>query len=408
MSGAARAVMERCDILGGISEEPGLLVRPYGSGAMRRANDLVAGWMLRTGMSVRRDAIGNLIGRYEAREEGGPTLVLGSHLDTVRDAGRYDGPLGILVALACVERLNASGERLPFAVEIAAFADEEGLRFGTTFLGSSVFAGTFDPGLLGLTDCGGVTVAEAIRAFGGDPASLKGNIRGDLLGYCEVHIEQGPVLEGLRLPVGVVSAIQGQSRVRACFVGEAGHAGTVPMQGRRDALCAAAEFVLAVEETAQRVDGMVGTVGSVQVHPGAGNVIPGEASLSLDLRHGDDAVRVRTLEALRDRAEEIAAARSLELLWRVRQESRAVPTDEGLTGLLARAVEDLGMPAHRLPSGAGHDAAELAAVAPVAMLFVRCEGGVSHNPLESVAEEDVAVAVAVLERFLVILAGERG
>ena len=402
--------MERCDILGGISEEPGLLVRPYGSGAMRRVNDVVAGWMREAGMSVRTDAIGNLIGRYEAREENAPTLVLGSHLDTVRDAGRYDGPLGVLVALACVERLNASGERLPFAVEVAAFADEEGLRFGTTFLGSSVFAGTFDPGLLDLTDARGATIAEAVRAFDGDPEALAGDgpRPGGLLGYCEVHIEQGPVLEGLGLPVGVVSGIQGQSRVGAGFVGEAGHAGTVPMRGRGDALCAAAEFVLAVEETARGEDGMVATVGTIEVHPGASNVIPGEARLTLDLRHGDDAVRVRVLEALRSRAEGMAAARGLELAWQVRQESGAVPMDEGLTALLARAVEDLGIPAHRLTSGAGHDAAEMAAVAPVAMLFVRCERGISHNPLESVAEPDVAAAVEAMSRFLVFLAGERG
>ena len=410
MRGAAATVMERCDVLGGISEEPGLLVRPYGSGAMRRANDLVAGWMQEAGMSVRSDGIGNLIGRYEAREGGGPTLVLGSHLDTVRDAGKYDGPLGILVALACVEHLNAGGERLPFDVEVAAFADEEGLRFGTTFLGSSVFAGTFDPGLLDLTDGHGATLADAIRAFGGDPESLAGGGRdqGGILGYCEVHIEQGPVLEGLGLPIGVVSAVQGQSRVRVTLAGEAGHAGIVPMPGRRDALCAAAEFVLAVEETARREDGVVGTVGDIEVHPGAPNVIPGEASLSLDLRHGDDATRKRVLEGLRERAAEIADSRGLELSWRVVQESGAVPTNEALTDLLARAVEDLGMPARRMPSGAGHDAAEVAAVAPVTMLFVRCKGGISHSPLESVVEEDVAVAVEVLKSFLAILAGERG
>ncbi|QIN80841.1 allantoate amidohydrolase [Rubrobacter marinus] len=401
--------MERCDALGGISEEPDLLVRPYGSGAMRRVNEIVADWMQTAGMSVRRDAVGNLIGRYEAREGDGGTLVLGSHLDTVRDAGRYDGPLGVLVALACVERLNDRGERLPFAVEVAAFADEEGLRFGTTFLGSSVFAGTFEPGLLDLVDGDGVTVAEAVRSFGGDPGALAGGRPPDgLIGYCEVHIEQGPVLEELGLPVGVVTAIQGQSRAGVGFVGEAGHAGTVPMKGRRDALCAAAEFVLAAEETARGEDGAVATVGRIEVHPGAPNVIPGEASLTLDLRHADDAVRERALGALRERAEGIARARGVRSRWEVRQESRAVPTDEGLSATLARAVEETGLPAHRLASGAGHDAAEIAAVAPVAMLFVRCEGGVSHNPAESVGEEDVAVAIEAMGRFLELLAAERG
>ena len=410
MGDLSATVMERCNLLGGISEEPGILVRPYGSGSMRRVNEIVAGWMRDAGMTVRSDAIGNLIGRYEAREDGGGTLALGSHLDTVRDAGRYDGPLGVLVALACVERLNASGERLPFAVEVAAFADEEGLRFGTTFLGSSAFAGTFEPDLLDLADGDGVTVADAVRAFGGDPDALARNDRrpGDLIGYCEVHIEQGPVLEGLALPVGIVTGIQGQSRVGIDFVGEAGHAGTVPMEGRRDALCAAAEFVLAVEEMARGEDGMVATVGSIEAYPGAGNVIPGEANLSLDLRHGADGVRERALRALRERAEEITGARGLGSSWRVRQEGDAVPTDERLTALLARAVEDLGLPAHRLPSGAGHDAAAVAAIAPVAMLFVRCERGISHNPAESVEEKDVAVAIETMSRFLALLAGERG
>ena len=406
----AATVMQRCDVLGGISEEPGLLVRPYGSDAMRRANELVVGWMRAAGMTVRSDAVGNLIGRYEAREGGGGTFVLGSHLDTVRDAGRYDGPLGVLIALACVERLNEGGERLPFAIEVAAFADEEGLRFGTTFLGSSVFAGTFDPGLLGLVDGDGVTIAEAVRGFGGDPDTLTGGctVPGDLIGYCEVHIEQGPVLEGLGLPVGVVTAMQGQSRVGVGFVGEAGHAGTVPMGTRRDALPAAAEFVLAVEGAARSRDGMVATVGRIEAHPGAGNVIPGEVTLSLDLRHADDDARERALNVLHEGAGEIAAARGLRSSWRVRQESPATPTDEGLTATLARAVEELGVAVHHLPSGAGHDAAEVAAAAPVAMLFVRCERGVSHSPAESVEAEDVTVALEATSRFLALLAAQWG
>lgn len=410
MGGPAATVMERCGVLGSISEEPGILVRPYGSGAMRRANEIVAGWMRHAGMAVRSDAMGNLIGRYEAREGGEGTLVLGSHLDTVRDAGRYDGPLGVLIALACVEDLNASGERLPFAVEVAAFADEEGLRFGTTFLGSSAFAGTLAPALLDLKDGDGVTVSDAVRAFGGDPDALAGDddSLNDPIGYCEVHIEQGPVLEGMGLPVGIVTGIQGQSRVGVRFVGGAGHVGTVPMQGRRDALPAAAEFVLAVEETAQEQEGMVATVGCIEALPGAGNVIPGEANLTLDLRHEDDGVRERALEALRGKAEGVAAARGIRSFWEVRQESRAVPTDEGLSATLVRAVEALEVPAHCLPSGAGHDAAEVAAVAPVAMLFVRCEGGISHNPAESVEEGDVAVAMEAMNGFLGLLAEERG
>lgn len=410
MADPAATVMERCETLGEVSEEPDLLVRPYGSEALRRANELVAGWMHAAGMTVRQDEIGNLVGRYEGREEGGGTLVLGSHLDTVRDAGRYDGPLGVMVGLACVERLQGRNERLPYAVEVVGFADEEGQRFGTTFLGSSVFAGSFDPGLLDLEDAEGVTLADAVRSFGGDPDALAeaGRRGGDgLLGYCEVHIEQGPVLDRMGLPVGVVTGIRGQSRASVGFVGEAGHAGTVPMEGRRDALCAAAEFVLAVEEAARSEPGMVATVGNISVHPGAGNVIPGEVSLSLDLRHGDDRVRGRAVEGLRETAKRIAAGRGGESRWQARQESGAVPTDPGLTALLARAVAELGYRVERLPSGAGHDAAEVTGIAPIAMLFVRCPGGISHNPAESVSPGDVAAAIEATGRFLDLVAETR-
>jgi allantoate deiminase len=393
-------VMRWADALGAVSEEPGLLVRPFASEAMRRADELVGGWMRDAGMHVRRDAIGNLIGRYEGR--GNRTLVLGSHLDTVRDAGKYDGPLGVLVALACVEGLHDRDERLPFAIELVGFADEEGLRFGTTYLGSSVFAGRFDPRLLTLQDTDGISLAEAVRSLGGDPSALAdaGRERGDLIGYCEVHIEQGPVLERLGLPVGVVSAIAGQSRIAVELVGQAGHAGTVPMEGRRDALCAAAQLVLAVEDAARDADGMVGTVGQLAPNPGASNVIPGSVELTVDLRHQDDRIRERVCRELRERALRIGAERGIEVRWQLRQEAPAAPTDPRLTALLGRAVEDTGVRVEQLPSGAGHDAAEMAAVVPIAMLFVRCRGGISHNPAESVQAGDVRVAIEVLDRFL--------
>jgi allantoate deiminase len=405
----ADGVMERCEILGRVSEEPGLLSRSYGSGALCEANDLVAGWMREAGMAVRSDAFGNLIGTYGGT--GPKTLVLGSHLDTVRDAGKYDGPLGVLVALACVERLRDRGERLPFSVDVVAFADEEGLRFGTAYLGSSVYAGAFDREFLSLEDGDGVTLDEAIRAFGGDPEALEedGCDEDGLVGYCEVHIEQGPVLERLGLPVGVVTGISGQTRAAVGFVGEAGHAGTVPMEGRSDALCAAAEFVLTLEAVAREEPGGVATVGEISALPGASNVIPGEATLSLDVRHADDAARERLRNRLRGRGREIAASRGCEYLWRVRQESPAVPTNPSLTALLHQAAEGVSVTSvHRLPTGAGHDAAELASVAPVAMLFMRCKDGISHNPAESVAKEDVGVVLDVLERFVVLVAeGER-
>jgi allantoate deiminase len=396
----AATVMARADALGAVSEDPRLLVRSYGSPAMARANELVGGWMRDAGMEVWRDAVGNLIGRYDGSGPG--TFLLGSHLDTVRDAGRYDGPLGVLIAVAAVERLHAREERLPFAVEIVGFADEEGLRFGTTYLGSSVFAGCFEPRLLDVRDADGTSLADAVRDFGGDPDRLADGGRGgdDVLGYGEVHIEQGPVLERRGLPVGVVSAIAGQSRIAVALRGEAGHAGTVPMAGRRDALCAAAELVLAVERTAAEEPGMVGTVGRLVASPGAGNVIPGAVELSIDLRHRDDDARRRALAALRAEAERLGAARGVEVGWEVRQECGAVPADPALSDRFAAAVEAVGVPVERLPSGAGHDAAAVAAVAPVAMLFVRCVGGVSHSPAEAVEEPDVGVALDVLERFL--------
>ena len=397
--------MQRCGTLAGISEESGCITRPYGSRSMREVNELVAGWMRDAGMEVRSDAIGNLIGRYPG--ETGRTMIVGSHLDTVRDAGRYDGILGVLAALASVERLHENSERLPFAVEVVAFADEEGVRFGTTYLGSSAYAGQFDASRMELKDAEGMTVAEAVREFGGDPEALLEDRDGEnLLGYCEVHIEQGPVLERRELPVGVVSAIAGQSRIGVEFTGEAGHAGTVPMQGRKDALCAAAEFTLAVNESALAEPGAVATVGELSVSPGASNVIPGGARLSLDLRHQDDSVRERLRDELRRRAERIARERNVECKWRLRQQTPAVPMSEDLTGLLRAAVEQQGLPVERLQSGAGHDAAQMAALTRPAMLFVRCEGGISHNPAESITEDDAGVAVETIYRLLKLAANE--
>ena len=400
MQEVASTIMERCELLGNVSEEAGALTRPYGSPAMRQAIEIVSGWMRGAGMTVGQDEIGNLIGLYQGT--GDKTLVLGSHLDTVRDAGKYDGILGVLVALSCVQRLHDRRERLPFSIEVAAFVDEEGLRFGTTYLGSSVYAGAFEAERLNLQDQDGVTLREAVRGFGGDPDALEqeGRGSGDLLGYCEAHIEQGPVLEEHDLPVGIVTAINGQSRVGLVFDGEAGHAGTVPMEGRQDALCAAAQFVLEVERAARAEPGCVATVGEVTTLPGAANVIPGRTELSLDVRHPDDEVRERLRDHLKTRAEEIAASRRCGYEWQLRQETPAVRADPDLSALLARAVEDSGTVVHRLPSGAGHDAAQVARLTPAAILFVRCKEGISHNPAESVAQEDVGVAVETMGRFL--------
>lgn len=401
----ATVVLRRCEELAVFSEEDGRLTRRFATRALRQAGERVREWMEAAGLQTRRDALGNVLGRLDGAG-GARTLLIGSHLDTVRDAGRYDGMLGILVAIACLERLRDDRGSLPYGVEVLAFADEEGVRYGTGYLGSSVVAGCFDPASLGRRDAEGVTLADALRAFGGEPEDLASARRdpAGLIGYYEVHIEQGPVLEADGAPLGVVGAITGQSRTRVTFTGEAGHAGTVPMAMRRDALCAAAEFVTAVEATARDSDGVVATVGELDVHGGASNVIPGQVALSLDVRHAVDAVRVSVGAQLRERAGAIADRRGSGLEWEVVQETPAVTCSEELTELVADAVAQCGLPVVRLPSGAGHDAVMLSRIAPVAMLFVRCAGGVSHNPAESVTVEDVASAIDATTRFLELVA----
>jgi allantoate deiminase len=397
---AATTVLERADRLAACSEDGERLTRRFATAALAEGGELVSEWMRAAGMAVRRDAIGNVVGRWEpAGGRAAGTLLMGSHIDTVVDAGRYDGMLGVLVALACVERLP---DDLPFAVEVYAFADEEGVRYGTAYLGSSVVAGTFDPAALERRDAEGIAMADAIAAFGGDPEGLDAARRdaADLLGYVEVHIEQGPVLEAEDLPVGVVTGIAGQTRAEVVFAGEAGHAGTVPMALRRDALVAGAELVGAADGVARATEGLVATVGELAVQPGASNVIPARATLSLDVRHLDDTVRAAAVGGLRTRATEIAAGRGVDVEWRPVQETDAVACSRALMAELEAAVDDAGVRVARLPSGAGHDAAVMSRLCDVAMLFVRCAGGISHNPAEAVTAEDVAVAIDVTSRLI--------
>ncbi len=399
-----RIVIERCHYLAECTEEPGTITRPFASDAMQCAHVLVGDWMREAGMTVRRDNIGNLRGRFEGTE--GATLLLGSHLDSVRNAGKYDGPLGVIVAIAAVQRLHDSGSRLPFAIEVLALADEEGLRFGSTYLGSRAVAGTLDAADLERTDREGLTMREAVRAFGGDPDRIDDDRwqGGPPLAYLEVHIEQGPVLEARALPVGVVTAISGQDRYTLVFEGEAGHAGTVPMERRRDALVAAAVFVQAVEGYAAGTLGLVATVGQLSVRPGAANVVPGEVMVSLDVRHADDAERLLASQHLLDIASQIGKHRNIALTTRRDSEHPTVPCAPRLVSSLSQAVHELGHPVLELASGAGHDAVAMSALTEVGMLFVRCKGGVSHNPAESVTTEDVAVAIDVLARCLELLA----
>jgi allantoate deiminase len=394
VEGTAAELLARADALGAVSEEPGRLTRRFATEALGRAGELVAGWMDEAGLAVRRDAAGNVLGRLGEVEE--PPLVLGSHLDTVPDAGRFDGPLGVLAGIAVAGRVQARG--LAPSLEVAAFADEEGARFGVPYLGSAAYAGVFEPAWLELVDDEGVTVAEAVRAAGGDPDGLVDVPSPVLAGYLEAHIEQGPVLEAEDLPVGIVSAIAGQTRAQVTLEGRAAHAGTTPMRARRDALAAASEIVLAVERCALEADGLVATVGMLDVEPGATNVVPGRARLSVDVRHADDDELGRGVAAIRRAVDAIAAARGVEHAWVTRQAMPAVEMASTLRLRLASAVSALGHEIRSLPSGAGHDAVVLSRVCPAAMLFVRCAGGISHDPRESVAEGDVAVALDVLER----------
>lgn len=402
MPDAAKKIRRRLDALGRLSDEPGRLTRLFASPALRQANDLVALWMREAGMVPREDAIGNLIGHYPGTNPRAKILLLGSHLDTVRDAGKFDGPLGVVLAIACVERLHRSGRRLPFAIEVLALADEEGVRYQTAYLGSKVLTGQFNQADLRRTDSNQVSMAEAIRLFGGRPAQL-GKVRLNpdrLLGYVEVHIEQGPVLENLGLPLGVVSSIAGQTRLKVSFVGRAGHAGTTPMGLRRDALCAAAEFILALETLARKTSGLVATVGQVEVAPNASNVIPGRVEVTVDLRHSRDSVRRRALNRLQKIKAAVHSRRAVRISWQVVQQTNSVACSRALSALLRRAAQKYQKDVPSLPSGAGHDAALLARITPAAMLFVRCAGGVSHHPDESVATRDIAAALQTMNQFL--------
>ena len=393
---SADRVLQRCDELARLSEEDGLITRWYGSQALVRAADLVAGWMEEAGLAVRRDAVGNVIGRAEGGEG---TFVLGSHIDTVRDAGKYDGPLGVILA---IETAAATRGGLPNALEVIAFADEEGGRFPLTYLGSRAWAGLLSPEDGEVTDSEGTPLAEAVRAMGGDPAALGArSAPDDISGYLEVHIEQGPVLQDDDLAVGIVTAIAAQSRGEAVFTGMAGHAGNTPMRLRRDALAGAAELVLEVERLARETEGLTATVGRIHNDPNVGNVIAGRTRVSYDVRHQDDGTRDRARDGLETAARAIAERRGLELEWRRRDDLPAVPMSPSVRERLARACQGAGERAFELGSGGGHDAVTASQLTPeVGMLFLRCKDGISHNPAESVRAEDVAVALDVVTRFL--------
>jgi allantoate deiminase len=366
---------------------------------MRLVHDNVAGWMESLGMSVRIDAAGNLRGLYAGSSSASARLFIGSHLDSVPGAGAFDGALGVVLGMALLASLN--GERLPFAIEVIGFSDEEGVRFGVPFIGSRAFVGTCDDALLARRDANGRSVADAIHSYGLNPACIA-DAAADAaaLGYLEFHIEQGPVLEALGVPLGIVETIVGQTRVEATFTGSAGHAGTTPMDARRDALAGAAEWIGRVEHEAHSTPGLVATVGRIEAQPGAVNVIAGVCATTLDVRHANDDVRAAAVARIARHARDIAVRRGLEIAWAPRLDQPAVSMDPSLVATLERAVRRANAPVHRLPSGAGHDAMIVAARMPAAMLFLRTPRGISHHPDESVLEEDVAVALEVGRHFL--------
>jgi allantoate deiminase len=380
---------------------PGVTRLPF-TPEHKRALDLLTVQMQAAGLAVHLDAAGTLIGRLEG-PPGAPTLILGSHQDSVREGGAFDGAMGVVLPILAVQALRDRGIALPFAVEVMAFADEEGVRFPTALIGPRAVAGTFDPGVLDMADADGVPLRAAMTGFGLDPDALPGLARdpATVLGYVEVHIEQGPVLERQGEALGVVTAICGIERHGVVLTGETGHAGTLPMVLRRDALVGAAALVSEVDRMARATAGLLGTVGTLALAPGAVNAVPREVRMSVELRAPDDAVREAVGEALTAFARQTAAARGLTLEMQRSYAQAATPCDARLSDRLAEAVTaTTGKAAPRLPSGATHDASAMADLCPVAMLFVRCRDGVSHRPDEFAAPQDMAAAVAALASFL--------
>ena len=397
----AEVVEMRVDQLALQSDEPGRLTRLFGGQAMGRSAAMVADWMHEAGLDVRRDIAGNIIGRSRDSTGSSGTWVIGSHLDTVPDAGRYDGVLGVLIGIAVADELGS--ENLPFALEVVAFADEEGSRFGTSYLGSRAYRdGLIAPDDLRRVDRDGITLRGILDAIHDDalPPGESSGCPDDVVGYLEVHIEQGPILDDRHLPLGVVTGIRGQATGRVEFFGQARHAGTVPMSRRRDALCAAAELIGWVESLGQTTPGLVATVGEISVEPGARNVIPGHGELSIDMRHADSAKLGDAVSQLNLQAAEIGARRGLDVRTGVSIAQAPVHCATELSTVLADSARAIGHEPVSFDSGAGHDAAILAQRTPIAMLFVRCKDGVSHHPDEFVSTDDIRAAIACAAEFL--------
>ena len=395
----AEKVIARCRHLAQFTEEPGQIKRTFLSPAMRDCMQAVQGWMEAAGMTVVTDAAGNLRGRYPGAHSANACLMIGSHLDTVPNGGAFDGMLGVMLGLALIETLQ--GEHLPFAIELVGLSEEEGVRYRLPFIGSRALLGRLDSELLAIRDGDGIPLAQALTSFGLDPLKIKNCLVGnDVSAFLEFHIEQGILLESEDMSLGVVHAIAGQSRAEITFTGRANHAGTTPMQLRKDAVVAAAEWVGEVERLALDTQGLVATVGDLRTHPGAGNVIAGQVRASLDVRHAYDTVRHSAVDNLLDRATSIAQRRGLTVASKVLMDQPAVAMDAGMHALAMDAIQDIGVTPLSMVSGAGHDAMILAERVPTTMIFLRSPGGVSHHPEESVLPQDVENALAAGLAFL--------
>jgi allantoate deiminase len=395
----AETIVARCQTLAKFTEEPGGICRTFLSAPMRDCQREITSWLKSAGAEVTIDAAGNVRGVYPASQPKMPKVLFGSHLDTVPHAGAYDGILGVVLGISLLEALG--GRKLPFAIEIMGFSEEEGIRFGVPFIGSRALVGRLDAELLDRKDKNSISVRQAIGDFGLDPLEIpRAELEGDTVAYLEFHIEQGPVLESLGLPLGVVEAITGQDRVEFLFRGGANHAGTTPMHLRHDAMAAAAEWIVEVERTAKSEKGLVATVGRIDATPNAPNVIAGQVRTTLDLRHGSDQVRARVLNLLIEQAAKISQHRGLTVEHKEMLHQPAVRMDSLLVEQIEDAMRDVGCVPHRMVSGAGHDAMIIAEKIPSGMIFLRTPGGISHHPSESVDIEDVGKALECGLRLL--------
>ena len=392
-------ILRLANELAAFSDEPGGLTCAYLTAAHRASAELLRGWMSAAGMRAHIDAVGNVVGHLPGRKPAAKTLLIGSHYDTVRQAGKFDGRLGILLPIVIVALLRDRDEQLDFDLEVIGFAEEEGVRFQSTFLGSSAIAGHFDEALLERRDAGGLSMREVVQAAGHEPAAIAslGRDAAQLLGFLEIHIEQGPVLLDQGLPVGIVSAIAGSARFAVEVTGRAGHAGTTPMNMRRDAAAAAAEMLLSIEQRCSGSPGLVGTVGQLNVPKGSINTVPGTCVFSIDIRAGDDATRDAAIDDVLAGLAEIAGRRRVQLKTTRTLQAAAAPCAPRMMAVLEAAVARAGLPLRRLPSGAGHDAMMMARLTDIGMLFVRCgNGGISHHPDETLSEADTELAARIV------------